>query len=69
MGKTTLAEALLHRAGAITRRGRVEDGTTACDFQPEEHQRGMSLSLSVAPFEWRGATTRSTSSTARASPT
>jgi elongation factor G len=52
-GKTSLAEALLHRAGAISRLGRVEDGTTACDFDPEEHKRGISLSLSVAPFEWR----------------
>ena len=52
-GKTSLAEALLHRAGAINRLGRVEDGTTACDFDPEEHKRGISLSLSVAPFEWR----------------
>jgi elongation factor G len=52
-GKTSLAEALLHRAGAITRTGRVEDGTTVCDFDPEEHRRGISLSLSVAPFEWR----------------
>ena len=38
-GKTTLAEALLFRAGAITRAGRVEDGTTVCDFEPEEHKR------------------------------
>jgi elongation factor G len=53
-GKTSLAEALLHRAGAVPRLGRVEDGTTACDFDPEEHRRGMSLSLAVAPFEWRG---------------
>jgi elongation factor G len=52
-GKTSLAEALLHRAGAISRMGRVEDGTTVCDFDPEEHKRGISLSLSVAPFEWR----------------
>lgn len=52
-GKTSLAEALLHRSGAITRLGRVEDGTTVCDFDPEEHQRGFSLSLAVAPVEWR----------------
>ncbi|MGH9111908.1 MAG: elongation factor G, partial [Acidimicrobiales bacterium] len=52
-GKTSLAEALLHRAGAINRMGRVEDGTTTCDFDPEEQRRGISLSLSVAPFEWR----------------
>lgn len=52
-GKTTLAEALLHTAGAIPRRGRVEDGTTTTDHEPEEHARGMSLSLGLAPFEWR----------------
>ena len=53
-GKTTLAEALLHRAGAINRLGRVEDGTTVCDHEPEEQTRGLSLSLAVAPFEWKG---------------
>ena len=53
-GKTTLAEALLHRAGAINRLGRVEDGSTVCDHEPEEHKRGLSLSLAVAPFEWKG---------------
>ncbi|HMG40726.1 MAG TPA: elongation factor G [Acidimicrobiales bacterium] len=51
-GKTSLAEALLHRAGVISRMGRVEDGTTTCDFDPEERQRGLSLQLAVAPFEW-----------------
>jgi elongation factor G len=51
-GKTTLAEALLHKAGAITRMGRVEDGSTVCDFDPEEQKRGLSLSLALAPFEW-----------------
>jgi elongation factor G len=53
-GKTTLVEALLHRAGAITRLGRVEDGTTVSDHDPEEQRRGISLSLTVAPFEWKG---------------
>ena len=53
-GKTTLAEALLHIAGATTRLGRVEDGTTVCDHDPEEQVRGFSLSLAVAPFEWKG---------------
>src|SRR5690606_35733789 len=52
-GKTTLAEAILHRAGTTARKGRVEDGTTVCDFDPSEQQRGFSLSLAVAPFEWR----------------
>ena len=53
-GKTSLAEALLHRSGVINRVGRVEDGTTTCDFDPEERQRGLSLSLAMAPFTWRG---------------
>jgi elongation factor G len=53
-GKTTLAEALLFTAGATTRMGRVEDGTTVCDFDPEEQKRGQSLSLALAPFEWKG---------------
>src|SRR5690606_13493734 len=52
-GKTTLAEALLHRAGVVNRPGRVEDGTTVTDHDPEEQRRGISLSLAVAPFEWR----------------
>ncbi len=51
-GKTTLAEALLFCAGAITRQGRVEDGTTTTDFEPEETERGISLSLALASFEW-----------------
>ncbi len=53
-GKTTLAEALLFTAGAIPRMGRVEDGATVCDFDPEEARRRLSVSLSVAPFEFDG---------------
>ena len=53
-GKTTLAEALLHRSGAINRLGRVEDGTTVCDHDVEEQRRGISLALAVAPLEWKG---------------
>ena len=41
-GKTTLAEALLLRAGAIPRAGTVEQGNTVCDHDPEEIARGMS---------------------------
>ncbi|GIG20869.1 elongation factor G [Cellulomonas chitinilytica] len=51
-GKTTLVEALLHRAGAISRPGRVEEGSTVSDHEPEEIARGISLSLGVAPFPW-----------------
>ena len=53
-GKTTLAEALLFAAGAIPRMGRVEDGTTVCDFDPEEQKRNISVSLALAPFEYEG---------------
>ncbi|MBV9932753.1 MAG: elongation factor G [Actinobacteria bacterium] len=53
-GKTTLTEALLHCAGAINRVGRVEDGTTTTDFEPEEVKRTISVALSLAPFEWEG---------------
>jgi len=48
-GKTTLAEALLFATGALTRQGRVDDGSTVCDFEPEEIKRHMSLSLALAP--------------------
>ena len=53
-GKTTLAEALLYRAGTVSRLGRVEDGNTVTDFDPEEHERGHSLSLALAPIDWHG---------------
>lgn len=53
-GKTTLAEALLARAGATNRIGRVEDGTTVSDTEPEEQKRKISISLAVLPFEWEG---------------
>ncbi|HSL97320.1 MAG TPA: elongation factor G [Candidatus Deferrimicrobiaceae bacterium] len=53
-GKTTLAEQLLHRAGAIGRLGKVADGTSHLDFEPEEQKRGESLSLAVATFEADG---------------
>jgi elongation factor G len=53
-GKTSLAEALLFVAGAIARQGRVEDGNTVTDFDPEEHKRRISVSLALAPFEYEG---------------
>jgi elongation factor G len=53
-GKTSLAEALLFAAGATTRLGKIEDGTTVCDFDPEEQRRQISVSLALAPFELEG---------------
>jgi elongation factor G len=49
-GKTSLAEALLFTTGVIPRLGRVEDGTTVTDFDPQEARRGISVSLALAPF-------------------
>ncbi len=51
-GKTTLVEAMLLKSGATNRLGRVEDGNTASDFDPDEHKRGMSINLGVLPLEW-----------------
>lgn len=53
-GKTTLAEQLLFKAGAIPRMGRVDDGTAHLDFEPEEQKRRESLSLAVGTFEYDG---------------
>ena len=53
-GKTTLTEALLYMSGASERMGRVEDGTTASDFDPEEIRRKASLNSSVVPVEYEG---------------
>ncbi len=52
-GKTSLHEALLHEAGATTRLGSVADGTTISDSDEDEKARGMSISASLASFEWR----------------
>ena len=53
-GKTTLTESLLYLSGATERMGRVEDGTTASDFDPEEARRKASLNSSVIPVESNG---------------
>jgi elongation factor G len=53
-GKTSLTEALLFVTGTIPRQGRVEDGSTTTDFDPEEARRGISVSLGIAPFEHEG---------------
>ncbi len=51
-GKTSLIEALLFHTGNTDRLGKVEDGTTISDFDPEEKKRGISLSASIAPIEF-----------------
>ena len=51
-GKTSLAEAMLFASGALSRRGTVEDGTTASDYDPDEIQHKISLSTSLLPCEW-----------------
>lgn len=53
-GKTSLTEALLFKTGATTRMGRVEDGTTQSDWDPEEQRRQISVNLSVIPVESNG---------------
>ena len=52
-GKTSLAETMLFNAGIINRIGRVEDGNTAMDFEPEELKRNISLSSGFHQFNWK----------------
>jgi elongation factor G len=55
-GKTSLTESMLFTAGAVQRLGRVEDGTTASDYDPLEVERRMGINLSLLRFEWQGTT-------------
>src|SRR5215208_4627857 len=50
-GKTSLHEALLFEAGVINRLGRVEDGTTTSDYEPDEQEREMSIGATVSSFD------------------
>ena len=52
-GKTSLAEAMLYLSGASDRRGKVGDGNTVCDYDPEEIRRKSSIAAAVAPLEWK----------------
>jgi elongation factor G len=52
-GKTTLAETILFNAKAITRLGRIDEGTTTSDYDPDEIQRKISISLSILPYVWQ----------------
>ena len=53
-GKTTLAEAMLFDTGVLSRRGRVEDGTTAADWDEEAIRRKQSVAASVVACEYKG---------------
>jgi elongation factor G len=51
-GKTSLVDAALYDAGAVTRQGRVDDGSSVSDSDPDEQKRRMSINLTVLPLEW-----------------
>lgn len=52
-GKTSLVDAALYDAGAVTRQGKVDDASSVSDSDPDEQKRRMSINLSVLPLEWR----------------
>ncbi len=53
-GKTTLAEALLYSTGGSDRLGRVEEGNTVSDYDPEEHKRRASMAAATIPVDYTG---------------
>lgn len=53
-GKTSLLDAALFDSGATRRVGKVDDGTSALDYEPEEKARSLSISATLAAVEWRG---------------
>jgi elongation factor G len=53
-GKTTLVDSLLFKAGAVPRRGSVDDGTSISDFDEEEHKRHFSIDSSVLHCDYEG---------------
>lgn len=53
-GKTTLADAMLFKAGAVTRRGSVDDGTSVSDYDDEEHKRKFSIDTSILHCDYQG---------------
>ena len=52
-GKSSLVEAMLYSSGAISRLGRVDDGSSVSDFDADEMHRKMSINASVLPCEWK----------------
>ncbi len=53
-GKTSLVEAMLYDSGALTRLGKVEEGNTVSDWDPDEVRHAVSINTSLAPVEWDG---------------
>ena len=53
-GKTSLVEAMLFNSGCITRLGKVEEGNTVCDWDPDEVKHHISINTTLAPVEWKG---------------
>ncbi|MEG1682941.1 MAG: elongation factor G [Oscillospiraceae bacterium] len=53
-GKTSLVESMLYLTGGTDRLGKVTDGNTVCDYDPEETRRRITISMSVAPIEFKG---------------
>ncbi len=53
-GKTSLVETLLHLIGATSRLGKVDDGTSILDTDPEEHKRRITINLAIASFTHDG---------------
>src|SRR6476659_1279982 len=51
-GKTSLLEAMLFTSKATSRLGRVDEGNTVSDYDPDEIKRHISVQLSIAPVEW-----------------
>src|SRR4029434_1438440 len=54
VGKTSLVEAMLFATGAVTRLGRVDDGSTTTHLDPDTVQRTISITPSVAYCDWKG---------------
>jgi elongation factor G len=52
-GKTSLVDAALYDSGAVTRQGKVDEGSSISDFDPDELKRRMSLNAKVLPVEWK----------------
>ena len=52
-GKTSFVDAALYDSGAVTRQGKVDEGSSISDYDPDELKRRMSLNVKVLPVEWK----------------